>query len=196
MANSALLLIGFQNDYFSKQGILNPLINESSHITGVLDNTFKLIESHGDKFKAIISTPICFTNDYSELINPVGILSAIKEAGAFKEGTFGAQEIDQIKALSHIITTIPGKRGLNAFSNTKLENFLRKLNIDHIVLSGTVTSICIDSTGRSAHEKGFNVTVLTDCTSSRTPFEQQFYCENVFPLYANVIDSHDVIIKL
>ncbi|WP_372859670.1 cysteine hydrolase [Pseudoalteromonas sp.] len=193
MSNAALLLIGFQNDYFSKKGILNSLISESSHITGVLENTFKLIETHSDKFKTIISTPICFTDDYSELTNPVGILNAIKEAGAFKKGTFGAEEIAQIKELDNIITTIPGKRGLNAFSNTKLETYLRELNIDHIVLSGTVTSICIDSTGRAAHEKGFNVTVLTDCTSSRTPFEQQFYCENVFPLYANVVDSHEVI---
>lgn len=193
MANTALLLIGFQNDYFSKQGLLNSLVSESSHITGVLENTFKLIETHSDKFKEIISTPICFTDDYNELTNPVGILSAIKEVGAFKKGTFGAQEIAQIKTLSHIITSIPGKRGLNAFSNTKLENYLRKSNIDHIVLSGTVTSICIDSTGRAAHEKGFRVSILSDCTSSRTPFEQQFYCENVFPLYANVVDSQEVI---
>jgi len=62
--------------------------------------------------------------------------------------------------------------------------------VSEIVLAGTVTSICIDSTARSAVDLGFDVTILSDCTSSRTPFEQTFYCEEVFPLYARVISSN------
>ncbi|XQF93817.1 isochorismatase family protein [Pseudoalteromonas espejiana] len=45
----------------------------------------------------------------------------------------------------------------------------------------------------SAVELGFNVTVLSDCTSSRTPFEQSFYCEEVFPLYATVCSHQELI---
>ena len=87
--------------------------------------------------------------------------------------------------------TVPGKRGLNAFSNTDLNDELRARGIENVVLAGAVTSICIDSTGRAAHERNFNVTVLADVTASRTPFEQSFYCENVFPLYANVCTSDE-----
>ena len=56
-------------------------------------------------------------------------------------------------------------------------------------MAGVVCSICIDSTGRSAFERGYKVTMLSNCISGRTVFEQKFYCENIFPLYANVIDS-------
>ena len=70
---------------------------------------------------------------------------------------------------------------------------LNKNGITNIVLAGTVTSICIDSTARSAVELGFNVTVLNDCTSSRTPFEQSFYCEEVFPLYAKVCSHTELV---
>jgi nicotinamidase-related amidase len=55
-----------------------------------------------------------------------------------------------------------------------------------------VTSLCIDSTGRAAYERGYQVSILADCCSARTPFEQEFFCENVFPLYANVINGSDV----
>lgn len=41
----------------------------------------------------MISTPILFTPDYSELIDPVGILKTIKDVQAFKKGTKGAQPI-------------------------------------------------------------------------------------------------------
>ena len=62
-----------------------------------------------------------------------------------------------------------------------------------MVVCGAVTSICIDSTGRAAHERGYRVTILSDCTASRTPYEQEFYCENIFPLYANVLTAAEFL---
>ncbi len=73
---------------------------------------------------------------------------------------------------------------------------LRDRRITNIVLAGVVTSVCIDSTGRSAHERGFAVTVLSDCTGGRTRYEQDFYCKEVFPLYADVKAAADVIAAL
>ena len=37
--------------------------------------------------------------------------------------------------------------------NTNLDEILKENHIDEVVLAGTVASICIDSTGRSAFEK-------------------------------------------
>jgi nicotinamidase-related amidase len=88
---------------------------------------------------------------------------------------------------------VPGKRGLNAFARTELEDVLKQYDIEHVVPAGVVTSICIDSTGRAAHERGFSVHVLRDVTCGRTDMEQDFYCENIFPLYANVLDHHALI---
>jgi nicotinamidase-related amidase len=59
-----------------------------------------------------------------------------------------------------------------------------------------VTSLCIDSTGRAAYERGYNVTILSDCTSARTETEQRFFCENVFPLYGSAKTSHAVLAEL
>ncbi len=193
LERSALLLIGFQNDYFANDGILHQVIEESSKVTGVMANTLSLLESAGDDFRLVISTPIIFTPDYNELDEPVGIQKTIKEVGAFKAGTRGAQVVDQFAPYTDLITELPGKRGLNAFSNTQLEKLLRDHDIDHIVLAGTVTSICIDSTARHAADLGFGVTVLSNCTSGRTNFEQDFYCENVFPLYAQVLRSEQLL---
>lgn len=190
MEETALLLIGFQNDYFAKDGILHSVVEESSRVTGVIENTLNLLKNDGDKFGAVVSTPILFTPEYTELEEPVGILKTIKEVGAFKAGTRGAETIDAFQPYAGLIQEVPGKRGLNAFSNTDLEKLLRDRGINHVVLAGTVTSICIDSTGRHAAELGFKVSVLSDCTSGRTNFEQEFYCENVFPLYASVMDHH------
>jgi nicotinamidase-related amidase len=188
----ALLLIGFQNDYFLEDGILRGVVEESSKVTGILNNTLNLINELEDIL--IISTPIIFSKDYSELIEPVGILKTIKEVGAFKKGSSGSQTISQLAQFKDKIIEIPGKQGLNAFINTSLEAVLKENNITNLAFAGTVCSICIDSTGRSAFEKGFNVTMLSDCISGRTVFEQEFYCKDIFPLYANVVTSKELII--
>lgn len=191
---TALVLIGFQNDYFLGDGILHGVIEVNA--ASVLENTIELMESLRSTDVLIVSTPIIFTPNYEELIEPVGILKTIKEVGAFKRGTKGSAAVDEIKKFGDRIKEVPGKRGLNAFSNTDLDKILQEDHINNIVIAGVVTSICIDSTGRSAHEKGYRVYILSDCTCGRTRVEQNFYIKDVFSLYAEVIDRQTLLKQL
>ena len=189
---TALLLIGYQNDYFSEDGILTGVVDETLKELNVLDNTLHLIQNLPEEV-LIVSTPIIFSDDYSELLDPVGILDTIKTVGAFKTKTKGAQVIPEIIKFGERILEIPGKHGLNAFVGTSLENTLQKNNIKTIILAGCVCSICIDSTGRSAFDKDYSVIMASDCISGRTIFEQNFYCTEVFPLYSNVLASKEIL---
>jgi len=194
--HTALVLIGYQNDYFAADGILHQVIEESSRVTGTLANTVDLVKRLQSTPLLVVTTPIVFTPDYSELVESVGILKTIKELGAFKAGTKGVETIPELLRFGERIIEVPGKRGLNAFSNTDLDNLFQQRGITNVVLAGVATSICIDSTGRSAYERGYKVSVLSDCTSGRTTFEQDFYCENVFPLYAEVLDHEQLLKRL
>lgn len=196
LTRTALILIGYQNDYFAEDGILKGAIEESVKTNSILENTDRLLDAVVNTEMTIIDTPIIFTEDYSELINPVGILKVIQDVGAFKADTKGAETIENVDRLGDRRLTVPGKRGLNAFSNTDLDAVLADRSIEHVVLAGAVTSICIDSTGRAAHERGKSVTILSDCTAARSNFEQEFYCENIFPLYSAVVSLDDFLVDL
>jgi len=193
LSKTAIIFIGYQNDYFADDGILRGAIEESANTNSVLDNTLNLIAAVKDGPTTLIQTPIHFTDSYEELQNPVGILKVIQDVGAFQKGKPGSAVIKQFEQFEGRIQVVDGKRGLNAFSNTELERTLVQSGIENVVLAGAVTSICIDSTGRAAHERGYNVHVLEDCTAGRSNFEQSFYCENIFPLYANVLNSSDFL---
>ena len=193
---TALVLIGYQNDYFATDGVLYRVIEEASRVTGTLANTVDLLKHLSSTPVLMVSTPLGFTPDYSELTDPVGILKTVKEMGAFKAGTKGAETISELRCLGKRILEVPGKRGLNAFSNTDLDNLFQQRGITNVAIAGVVTSICVDSTGRSAFERGYKVSILSDCTSGRTTFEQDFYCENVFPLYAEVLDHNQFLTRL
>ena len=73
---------------------------------------------------------------------------------------------------------------------------LSERGIESVLVAGMVTSLCIDSTGRAAYERGYNVTILSDCSSARTATEHDFFCENVFPLYGRAATSTQVIDEL
>tara|TARA_B100000809_G_C15001806_1_gene481809 strand:+ start:406 stop:1020 length:615 start_codon:yes stop_codon:yes gene_type:complete len=193
MDKTAVIFVGYQNDYFADDGILRAVIEESDRTNRILENSIAVAEGLRDTPATMIQTPIVFTENYSELVNPVGILKTISEVKAFQAGTPGGDIIAEFKEFGDRIITVEGKRGLNAFASTELNDTLKDRGIEEVVLSGAVTSICIDSTGRAAHERGYRVSVLSDCTASRTPYEQDFYCENIFPLYAEVLTSGEFL---
>jgi hypothetical protein len=186
---TALILVGFQNDYFAANGILRGVVEQPNRVDQVLANALTLIRSHLDTGLTIIATPIVLEPEYRALANSVGILDTIKKSGAFKAGTPGADTIPELLALGDRITYVRGKVGFNAFSNTELDRTLRERGITHVWVAGMVTSLCIDSTGRAAYERGYNVSILSDCSSARTAGEQEFFCQTVFPLYAGVLKN-------
>ena len=53
--------------------------------------------------------------------------------------------------------------GLDAFPGTDLEAKLLANGIETVALCGFLTNCCVESTMRTACEKGFNVVTVTDC---------------------------------
>jgi nicotinamidase-related amidase len=193
---TAMILVGYQNDYFAPDGILRGVVEEPNRVDSVLANTLAFIRAVADSGMAIISTPIVLAPDYRALASPVGILHTIKQSGAFTLGSSGAETIPELLAFGDRIMYVRGKVGFNAFSNTSLETVLQDRGIEDVLVAGMITSLCIDSTGRAAYERGYRVTVLADCASSRTAVEQAFFCQSVFPLYASVVQSAELATSL
>ncbi len=195
-ATTALILVGYQNDYFAADGVLRSVVEEPNRVDTVLSNTLALIRRLAPTPVSIISTPIVLSPDYRALVHSVGILDTIKQAGAFQAGTVGAQNIRELDEFGERVRYLSGKDGFNAFSGTALETVLQERGIREVLIAGMVTSLCIDSTGRAAYERGLGVTILADCTSARTAAEQAFYCQTIFPLYGRALDSATVLREL
>ncbi|MEQ9244082.1 cysteine hydrolase family protein [Roseovarius indicus] len=61
------------------------------------------------------------------------------------------------------------KRGYGAFHGTDLSARLRYLNVSSLVVTGTVTQICVEETAREAFHHGFRTTMVSDGVSSYAP---------------------------
>jgi nicotinamidase-related amidase len=61
------------------------------------------------------------------------------------------------------------KYGYGAFHSTNLEDTLRSLGVESLVITGTVTQICVEETGREAFHRGYKTTLVSDAVSSYMP---------------------------
>lgn len=194
--STAVVLVGFQNDYFGDDGIVRTILDDPFPMDTVLANTLALLRALADTGVTLIATPIVLCPTASEIGMPDGIMKDLRALGAFAEGTVGADAVPEVAALGERIIIVPGKVGFNAFTATGLEDVLRERGIRDVVIAGVLTSLCIDSTGRAAYERGYRVTVLVDCAAGRTPVEHDFYCANIFPLYGRTALSGALVDEL
>lgn len=61
------------------------------------------------------------------------------------------------------------KLGYGVFHGTKLDDSLRKLAVESLVVTGTVTQICVEETAREAFHYGYKTTLVSDAVSSFLP---------------------------
>lgn len=190
---TALVLIEFQNDFTTEGGVFHGGVKAVMDSTQMLPNTIELVKQARELGIQIVHVPIAFTADYHELTpNPYGILKGVKDAGAFKKGTWGAEIISDLHPHSEDII-IEGKRGLCGFASTNLDFILRSRGFQTIALAGFLTNCCVESSMRTAYEKGYNVITLTDCCATLSQEEHENALAKDFPMFSQPMTHEEFL---
>lgn len=181
---TAIVLIEFQNDFTTPRGSLHDAVKTVMKQTNMLENTQDLVRQARLAGALIVHVPISFTENYRELNSrPYGILKGVVDSNSFRQGSWGADIVDQLRPQPEDIV-IEGKRGLDGFLSTNLDFVLRQRGITHIALAGFLTNCCVESTMRTAYEYGYRVYTLTNCTATVSEEEQRLACEKNFPMFS------------
>ena len=181
---TALVLIEFQNDFTTEGGTLHGAVSGVMAKTNMLANTIETVKKARAAGATIVWVPITFADGYGEMRpEPYGILKGVKDSKSFIKGSWGAAIVDTLKPQAGDVV-IEGKRGLGTFESTNLDWVLRQRGITEVALGGFLTNCCVESTMRTAYEKGYNVVTLTDCTAAITQEEQDFACAKNFPMFS------------
>lgn len=67
----------------------------------------------------------------------------------------------------------------DGFAGTPLETYLRGEGVETVLLCGVATNVCVESTARSAYERGFNVVAVEDCCAAFDPDAHEAALRNV-----------------
>merc|ERR1712176_534751 len=91
---------------------------------------------------------------------------------------------------------VKGKSGLCGFASTNLDFLLRQHNVKNIALCGFLTNCCVESTMRTAYEKGYKVFTLKDCCAATSIDGQNAAFEHTFGMFSVPTTSDEVITGL
>ena len=80
--------------------------------------------------------------------------------------------------------------------SSSLERLLRSLGCDTLLLAGTKTNICVESTARDAMMLDFRVVVLSDATAALTDEEHQASLNVLIQEFADILVTGEVLDEL
>ena len=179
MADTALIIIDIQNDYFPG----GAMELEGADAAG--ENAGKVLKKFRDEKLPVVN---------------VRHLSVRPGSTFFIPGTKGA-DIHQ-SVLPSAGETVVEKNFPNSFRNTGLQKALEEKQIKNLVVAGMMTHMCVDATVRHAADLGYKVTLLGDACATRA----QAYAGEKVPakqvhaaflaalngFYAKVVPTHEL----
>merc|ERR1712100_196545 len=137
----------------------------------------------------VVLVPIMFKADASDNPNKgLGILAGCANDALFTEKTWNAEFCKEMAPLEGDLV-VEGKKGLDAFPNTNLDALLRANGVETVALCGFLTNCCVESTMRTACEKGFNVVTLTDCCATTSEAGHTAATEGTFGMFSSPMSA-------
>jgi ureidoacrylate peracid hydrolase len=80
--------------------------------------------------------------------------------------------------------------------SSQLERLLRSLGIDTVLIAGTKTNVCCESTARDAMMLDFKVVMLSDCCAALSDDEHRSALENIFQQFGDVSTAEEALRRL
>ncbi len=140
--NRALVIVDIQRDYFPGG---NMPLHEPEAAAAKASQVLQAFRAAGEPIVHI------------QHLSPAG-------AGFLEEGTEGAEIAAPVAPQEG--ETLITKKAPNSFLGTDLEQHLRSLDVEEVVVTGMMTSMCVDATTRAGADLGFKMTLVPDACAA------------------------------
>ena len=121
----------------------------------------------------------------------------LKTAG-MREGTKGAEVVPELAPRPE--ETVIVKHRYDAFYNTQLDTALRTVRgpggVDTVIIIGTVTNICCESTARSAFMRDYKVAFISDANGGLDEASHNATLEIVGKVFGRVMSTNELLAGL
>ena len=182
-----LMVIDMQNDF-----VLEGAVLEVKEARRQIPKIRMLIDKCHE-----LGVPVIYTiQETDEVFCPLEVASNpdLLRVG-MRKGTAGQQIIAELTPAPGDISLV--KRRFSAFYQTDLEIILRNIRgrerpVDTVIICGTVTNVCCESTARDAYFRDYKVVFGTDVCSANTPQAHAATLENM-KLFGRTLDCAGII---
>jgi ureidoacrylate peracid hydrolase len=163
----ALLVIDMQNSFCDPAGAMYAPFGEPMfEIDRVVASTAEVVDA-----ARTAGTPVIFTRhqyrpghaDFGPLFPQY--LELLKTVGGLLGGTWDVEVIKELAPTDRDL--VVDKARLDGFHGTSLDSLLRGMAAQRIAVVGVMTNACVETTIRAAAMRDYQVTLLSDCTTTK-----------------------------
>lgn len=156
---AALLVIDMENDFVKPGAPMQvPMAYE------MVPTLKTLLNACREKGATIIYTAHVHGKDWGDMGLMGQFWEPIGNQTALVDGTEGVEIYEELAPMEGEL--VIKKHRYSAFYNTDLETQLRNRGIDTLIITGTVTNMCCESTARDAQFRDYNVIFVSDATGT------------------------------
>jgi len=198
-AKTALIIVDMQNEFLRKGGAL------------YVPDAWKTIKNHQKLIQACRERKVPIF--YMKYISPPAPTIWRRYASTFTDPPVKGcskgfmryfPEVEKKLDATDIVDEIypePGdyvveKNWFDSFWASPLESYLRAHGTEYVIITGTVTEVCVEATAKGAYFRNFHTVVVSDTVSSATPRYHRLVLELLAKRWARVIKTSDVIREL
>ena len=106
-------------------------------------------------------------------------------------GSRESEILDEIKPLENELVITKGASGV--FNATAIDQILRNLGVETLIMTGVVTNYCVETAVRDAGDRGYNVILVEDCCAAMSEEHQRLALEILNGIYCVVRSTDSVI---
>ena len=161
---SALIIQDLQNDTITKGGAWGDLAADHATSQKVVANARALAAGARAKGMPVIHVWYVVEKGAVGQKQNAPLFQSVKSANGLVRGTWGAAPAKGLEPKRGDF--VVEKQRMNAFYSTNLDNLLRGLGVEKVVISGAWTNMSIEHTARHAADAGYEVVVVSDATST------------------------------
>ena len=160
-----VLALHFQNDIAHENGKMG--FGTGAKRANVVEAARRLIEGAREVGAPVVHARVAYRPDHKEVVANCVLFRTVVEKKGLVDGTWGAEFLDGLTPRPDEL--VVAHRRVNPFYGSALEEAVRKLGAETIVISGVATNYVVDHAARHACDVGYDVVIAADACSTRTP---------------------------
>ncbi len=190
---TALIVIDMQNA-FCKPGA--PVeVPVSRDIVPNINQLAASLRKHGGDVVWIVSEFAHHggVSEWENFFNHI-VASEVRERtmSYMEPGAEGSMLWHELEIKEGDISLVKNRYSCLASSASQLERVLRSRGIETLLIAGTKTNICCETTARDAFDMDFKVVLVSDCCAALSDREHQATMESIIQQFGDVLSTAEV----
>jgi ureidoacrylate peracid hydrolase len=167
---TALLIVDMQKGFCDPQSRMEKAGIGTANQRAIVPNVLQLVEIARELGLPVFwSQQVHFPEDVTRRRRRIPSHQAKQRWTPCLRGTWEVDFVDEVRAAIRPEDYVIEKHRASMFFETTLDAKLRMLGIEQVIVAGTTTAFCVETTIRDAYYRDYDVIVPRDCVADPRP---------------------------